>query len=55
MAGDPTVDPTDWRLPEALQADGRSAYPARVVAMSPSAVAERVRRLEEDRRPPMAD
>ena len=34
---------------EALQADGRASYAdlARVVAMSPSAVTERVRRLEE--------
>ncbi len=44
-----TVDPTDWRLLEALQRDGRASYAdlARIVAMSPSAVAERVRRLEE--------
>ena len=49
MAGDPVLDRTDWRLLEALQADGRASYAdlARVVAMSPSAVAERVRRLEE--------
>lgn len=49
MAGDPVFDRTDWRLLEALQADGRASYAdlARVVAMSPSAVAERVRRLEE--------
>jgi Lrp/AsnC family leucine-responsive transcriptional regulator len=44
-----TVDPTDWRLLEELQRDGRASFAdlARVVAMSPSAVAERVRRLEE--------
>ena len=44
-----TVDRTDWQLLEALQADGRASYAdlARVVSMSPSAVAERVRRLEE--------
>ena len=44
-----TVDPTDWRLLEELQQDGRASFAdlARVVAMSPSAVAERVRRLEE--------
>jgi len=44
-----TVDRTDGQLLEALQADGRASYAdlARVVSMSPSAVAERVRRLEE--------
>jgi Lrp/AsnC family leucine-responsive transcriptional regulator len=49
MAADLTVDRTDWRLIEALQRDGRASYAdlARIVAMSPSAVAERVRRLEE--------
>ena len=49
MAVDPTLDRTDWRLLEALQSEGRSSFAdlARVVAMSPSAVAERVRRLEE--------
>lgn len=49
MAGDLTLDRTDWRLLEALQSDGRASYAdlARIVAMSPSAVAERVRRLEE--------
>jgi Lrp/AsnC family leucine-responsive transcriptional regulator len=49
MPVDPTIDRTDWRLLEALQRDGRASYAdlARVVAMSPSAVAERVRRLEE--------
>lgn len=46
---DPTLDRTDWRLLAALQDDGRASFAdlARVVAMSPSAVAERVRRLEE--------
>jgi Lrp/AsnC family leucine-responsive transcriptional regulator len=49
MAGEFLVDRTDWRLLEELQKDGRASYAdlARVVAMSPSAVAERVRRLEE--------
>jgi len=49
MAGETTIDRTDWRLLEELQRDGRASYAdlARVVAMSPSAVAERVRRLEE--------
>jgi Lrp/AsnC family leucine-responsive transcriptional regulator len=49
MPVDPTVDKTDWRLLQELQRDGRSSYAdlARTVAMSPSAVAERVRRLEE--------
>lgn len=49
MPADPTIDRTDWRLLEALQRDGRASYAdlARVVAMSPSAVAERVRRLED--------
>jgi Lrp/AsnC family leucine-responsive transcriptional regulator len=42
-------DATDWRLLEALQRDGRASYAelARTVAMSASAVTERVRRLEE--------
>lgn len=45
----PALDATDWRLLEALQQDGRMSFAelARAVAMSPSAVAERVRRLEE--------
>ena len=49
MAADITVDGTDWRLLEELQKDGRASYAelARAVSMSPSAVAERVRRLEE--------
>ena len=49
MPVDPTIDRTDWRLLAELQRDGRASYAdlARVVAMSPSAVAERVRRLEE--------
>ena len=43
------MDRTDWRLLEELQRDGRASFAdlARAVAMSPSAVAERVRRLEE--------
>jgi Lrp/AsnC family leucine-responsive transcriptional regulator len=49
MAADLTLDKTDWRLLAELQRDGRAAYAelARAVAMSPSAVAERIRRLEE--------
>jgi Lrp/AsnC family leucine-responsive transcriptional regulator len=49
MAVEVMLDRTDWRLLEELQRDGRASYAdlARVVAMSPSAVAERVRRLEE--------
>jgi Lrp/AsnC family leucine-responsive transcriptional regulator len=49
MAVDFALDRTDWRLLDELQRDGRASYAdlARVVAMSPSAVAERVRRLEE--------
>jgi Lrp/AsnC family leucine-responsive transcriptional regulator len=45
----PALDPTDWQLLAALQRDGRASYAelAREVAMSPSAVTERVRRLEE--------
>ncbi|MFF9147987.1 Lrp/AsnC family transcriptional regulator [Streptomyces sp. NPDC014861] len=42
-------DATDWRILDALQAQGRASYAelARTVSMSPSAVTERVRRLEE--------
>ena len=49
MTAEIPVDKTDWHLLEELQKDGRASYAdlARVVAMSPSAVAERVRRLEE--------
>src|SRR4051794_24547515 len=49
MPADFTPDRTDWRLLTELQRDGRATYAdlARAVAMSPSAVAERVRRLEE--------
>jgi Lrp/AsnC family transcriptional regulator, leucine-responsive regulatory protein len=49
MTGDPTLDRTDWRILTELQRDARASYAelARAVAMSPSAVAERVRRLEE--------
>lgn len=44
-----SLDATDWRLLAALQQDGRATYAelARIVSMSPSAVTERVRRLEE--------
>lgn len=43
------LDATDWRLLDALQQNGRASYTdlARIVSMSPSAVTERVRRLEE--------
>ncbi len=44
-----SLDDLDWRLLEALQADGRASFAdlGRLVALSPSAVTERVRRLEE--------
>src|SRR4029453_17237728 len=44
-----TLDPTDWRIVTILQRDGRIRYAdlAREVGMSPRAVADRVRRLEE--------
>lgn len=44
-----SLDHIDWQLLEALQADGRASYAdlGRLVALSPSAVTERVRRLEE--------
>lgn len=47
--GPPVLDATDWRILAELQRDGRISFAdlARAVAMSPSAVAERVRRLEE--------
>lgn len=46
---DRPLDPTDWRILAALQRDGRLSYNqlGRLVSMSPPAVAERVRRLEE--------
>ncbi|MEU9292667.1 Lrp/AsnC family transcriptional regulator [Streptomyces sp. NPDC048266] len=49
MATDYTPDATDWRILEALQSEGRASFAelARTVSMSPSAVTERVRRLEE--------
>ncbi|MBU2670450.1 Lrp/AsnC family transcriptional regulator [Actinoplanes bogorensis] len=49
MTTDIALDSTDWRLLTELQKDGRSSYAelARAVSMSPSAVTERVRRLEE--------
>ncbi|MFE0651461.1 Lrp/AsnC family transcriptional regulator [Streptomyces sp. NPDC059534] len=49
MSNDYTPDATDWRILEALQAEGRASFAelARAVSMSPSAVTERVRRLEE--------
>ena len=44
-----SLDATDWRILDVLQRDGRASYAeiARAVAMSASAVTERVRRLEE--------
>ena len=49
MTVDSALDRTDWRLLAELQRDGHASYAelARAVAMSASAVAERVRRLEE--------
>jgi Lrp/AsnC family leucine-responsive transcriptional regulator len=46
---DEIPDDTDWRILEELQRDGRASYAelARAVSMSPSAVTERVRRLEQ--------
>jgi DNA-binding Lrp family transcriptional regulator len=43
------LDDTDWRLLVALQRDARASYAelARQVSMSPSAVTERLRRLED--------
>src|SRR6476659_57649 len=43
------LDDVDWRILAALQRDGRMSYAdlAREVAMSASALTERVRRLEE--------
>nr|WP_296377083.1 Lrp/AsnC family transcriptional regulator [Pseudonocardia sp.] len=43
------LDDVDWRLLEALQRDGRASYAdlGRLVGLSPSAVTERVRRLED--------
>lgn len=42
-------DATDWRILDALQAQGRASFTelAKAVSMSASAVTERVRRLEE--------
>ncbi|MFI5936708.1 Lrp/AsnC family transcriptional regulator [Actinoplanes sp. NPDC051494] len=49
MTVDPALDRTDWQLLSELQRDGRASFAdlARAVSMSPSAVTERVRRLEE--------
>ena len=49
MTVESALDRTDWQLLAELQRNGRATYAelARAVAMSPSAVAERVRRLEE--------
>jgi Lrp/AsnC family transcriptional regulator, leucine-responsive regulatory protein len=43
------LDATDWRILDELQADGRLSYNelGRRVSLSPPAVAERVRRLED--------
>lgn len=42
-------DATDWHILQVLQREGRASFAelARAVSMSPSAVTERVRRLEE--------
>jgi Lrp/AsnC family leucine-responsive transcriptional regulator len=44
-----SLDDLDWRLLESLQQDGRASYAdlGRLVGLSPSAVTERVRRLED--------
>ncbi|WP_214370401.1 Lrp/AsnC family transcriptional regulator [Pseudonocardia sp. H11422] len=44
-----SLDDTDWRLLEALHNEGRASYAdlGRTVGLSPSAVTERVRRLED--------
>ncbi|MET9539873.1 Lrp/AsnC family transcriptional regulator [Streptomyces sp. NPDC006553] len=49
MTSEYTPDATDWRILEALQSEGRASFAelARTVSMSPSAVTERVRRLED--------
>ena len=49
MTVDFPLDRTDWRLLAELQRDGRASFAelARAVSMSASAVAERIRRLEE--------
>lgn len=51
MAFDPTaqMDDTDWAILSELQADGRIAFSelGRRVSLSPPAVTERVRRLEQ--------
>jgi Lrp/AsnC family transcriptional regulator, leucine-responsive regulatory protein len=49
MTVESPLDRTDWRLLDELQKDGRASYAelARAVAMSPSAVAERIHRLQE--------
>lgn len=46
---DYSPDDTDWRILDVLQREGRATFAdiARTVAMSSSAVTERVRRLEE--------
>jgi Lrp/AsnC family leucine-responsive transcriptional regulator len=49
VRSDPVLDAVDWRLLAELQADGRLSFKelARRVHLSPPAVAERVRRLEQ--------
>lgn len=44
-----SLNDTDWRILQALQRNARMSYAelARAVNMSPSAVTERIRRLEE--------
>ncbi len=45
----PLLDDVNWRLLQALQANGRASYKelGALVGLSPPAVAERVRRMEE--------
>ena len=49
LLNDRPLDATDWRILEELQADGRLSFNelGRRVSLSPPAVAERVRRLED--------
>ena len=48
MALDKTLDPTDFQILEQLQANAREAQAdiARAVGLAPSAVLERIRKLE---------
>jgi Lrp/AsnC family transcriptional regulator, leucine-responsive regulatory protein len=49
LGPEPTIDDTDWKILAELQANGRITFTelGRRVALTPPAVAERVRRLEE--------